>query len=204
MTPRAPLRRRWFGAAVLAGAALVAGCAAPPQVAPVDEAAMSAGAIARSGRFALRVDEAGGRQHAVQGGFAWRDDGRALTLDLTSPMGATLARVEVAPHGQAVLTEADGRVTEAATAEELVDRVLGSPFPVQGLRYWLRGELPRSPAATVRERDAQGRLQAFEQAGWRVRINAYDAFGPLRMELRRDDAGVREIQGRLVVSPATP
>ncbi|TSH99049.1 outer membrane lipoprotein LolB [Verticiella sediminum] len=202
MTAVARRRRAW--AALLLAGAVLAGCAAPPAVAPVDEAAVSAGAIARSGRFALRSDEYSGKQHAVQGGFAWRDDGRALTLDLSSPMGAIIARVEVAPDGRAVLTEANGTVTEADTAEALVERVLGSPFPVQGLRYWLRGGLAPSPAAQVQERDAQGRPQAFAQAGWQVRVTDYDALGPVRMELQRDEPGRGRIQGRLVITPPAP
>lgn len=182
-------------------AAVLAGCAAPPAVAPVDEAAMQAGALARSGRFALRVDEFSGRQEAVQGGFAWRDDGSALVLDLTSPVGATLARIDVAPNGVAALTEANGTVTRAPTADALVAHVLGSPMPVGGLRYWLRGDRPPAPALTVLERDGQGRLQAFEQAGWRVRITAYDDIGPVRLEMQRTEPGHGVINVRLVIQP---
>ncbi|MBU4612107.1 outer membrane lipoprotein LolB [Achromobacter sp. GG226] len=191
---------RWL---VVVTTLLLGACAAPPPVVPVDGASVASGALARSGRFALRVDEISGKQNAVQGGFAWRDDGRALVLDLTSPVGATLARVDVAPNGAALLTEANGTQTAAATADELVARVLGSPIPVGGLRDWLRGHLPANPPATIVERDAEGRPQAYDQAGWRVRVNAYDATGPVRLEMQRNEPGHGVINVRLVITPAS-
>src|SRR5690606_4711346 len=103
--------------------AWLAACAVPqPITAP--EGAAQAQALSRVGRFALRIDDVGGRQEAVQGSFAWRDDGRQLILDLVSPLGATLARVEARP-GMAVLREADGKQTQARDPDELVARVLG-------------------------------------------------------------------------------
>lgn len=191
---------RWW---VLGMALLLGACAAPPPVVPVDQAAIEAGALARSGRFALRVDEISGRQNAVQGNFAWRDDGKALVLDLTSPVGATLARVDVSPDGSALLTEANGTQTPAASADDLVARVLGSPIPVRGLRDWLRGYLPEQPAATIIERDEQGRVQAYDQSGWRVRVTAYDAIGPVRLDMQRNEPGHGLINVRLVITPAS-
>lgn len=194
------MKLRWW---IVTTAMLLSACATPPPVAPVDEAAIASGALARSGRFALRVDEISGKQNAVQGGFAWRDDGRALVLDLTSPVGATLARVDVAPNGTALLTEANGTQTAAATADELVARVLGSPIPVGGMRDWLRGRLPATPPATIVERDDQGRPQAYDQAGWRVRVTAYDAIGPVRLDMQRNEPGHGVINVRLVITPAS-
>lgn len=194
------MKLRWL---VVMTALLLGACTTPPPVVPVDEAAIQAGALARSGRFALRVEEISGKQNAVQGGFAWRDDGRALVLDLTSPVGATMARVDVSPNGAAVLTEANGTTTAAATADELVARVLGSPIPVGGLRDWLRGYIPDNPPATIVERDDQGRPQAYDQSGWRVRVNAYDAIGPVRLDMQRNEPGHGVINVRLVITPAS-
>ena len=179
----------------------VAGCVTPPPVSAPDGAALESGVLSRTGRFAVRVDELGGQQNAVQGGFAWRDAGRTLTLDLNSPLGAALARVQVRPDGSALLTEANGTRTEAADADELVARVLGSAIPVAGLRYWLRGELARQMPAEIFERDARGRAQAFAQGGWRVRITEFDAIGPVRMNLQRAEPGNRNIDVRLVITP---
>src|SRR3546814_21058437 len=85
-------------------------------------------------------------KRAVQGGFAWYDDGVGMELDLANPLGSTLARVEVTPAG-ATLFRSDGTTQQARTADALVAQVLGSPIPVEGLRDWLRGrtEIGRAP-----------------------------------------------------------
>lgn len=184
--------------------AVIAGCATPPPIVP-DSQSIPADALSRTGRFAVSVDEQGGRQHAVQGGFSWYDVGpQGLTLDLTTPLGNALARVEVAADGSAVLTESNGERTRAESADALVARVLGSPIPVDGLRYWLRGKMPAQPAASISERDAQGRPIRFVQAGWQVRVTEFDGLGPVRMQLQRREPGVQDIDVRLVITPAAP
>lgn len=185
-------------------AALMAGCAAPPPAIVPDEAALESGALSRNGRFALRVEEFNGKQHAVQGGFAWYDADRHLMLDLNSPVGAAIARVEVEPDGRAVLTEANGRQTTADSPDQLVRQVLGSAIPVRELRAWLRGRLPAEPAAQVTESDGQGRPTAYQQAGWRVRVEAYDAIGPIRLQAQRREPGQGDIFLRLVMTPTGP
>lgn len=183
---------------------VMAGCATPPPIVP-DAGQTSAAALSRTGRFAVQVEELGGQQHAVQGGFSWYDIGAGgLTLDLISPLGAALARVEVDADGSAVLIEANGTRTAAETADELVARVLGSPIPVDGLRYWLRGKLLAQPAAEVFERDAGGRPTRFTQGGWRVQITDFDDKGPSRMQLQRHEPGNRDISVRLVITAAEP
>lgn len=189
-------RRRataWLAAACVA---VLAGCATPrlPGVGGEGD-----GSLSRTGRFAVRVDEADGRQQAVQGGFAWRDDGRRLTLDLANPLGSTLARVEVA-DGAATLRRSDGSVEQAPDADSLVEQALGSPIPVSGLRDWMRGRLAAAPAAEP-SRDAQGRPAAFVQGGWAVRLSRYDAAGPLLLSMERQEAG-RRISVRLVADPS--
>src|SRR5690606_40590682 len=81
-------RRQLLGMLGGGGLALaLAGCAGPARI--VGDGT----AFERTGRFAVNVTEAGGAQEAVQGGFAWRDTGRLLRLDLVNPLGTTLARI---------------------------------------------------------------------------------------------------------------
>ncbi|MDX3905917.1 MAG: outer membrane lipoprotein LolB [Pigmentiphaga sp.] len=178
--------------------ALVGACAVPVPI-PAPQGADESRSLSRVGRFALRVEEISGKQNAVQGSFAWRDDGSSLALDLVSPMGATLARVEAAP-GRAVLRESNGKETRAGDPDELVGIVLGSDIPVSGLRDWLRGRIAARPAAVIVERDEQGRPLVFDQAGWRVTAREYDAMGPTRLHLARNEAG-QEVDLRLVINP---
>ncbi|AZV92776.1 lipoprotein insertase outer membrane protein LolB [Kerstersia gyiorum] len=170
----------------------VAACVTPPPVAE-----QQSDGFARTGRFALNVEEVGRKPEAVQGGFAWRDEGSRLVLDLANPVGSTLARLE-ATAGGATLTHADGRVEYAADVETLLAQVLGGPMPVTVLRAWLRGKLAEGSRAENVERDADGQLMSFTQQGWEVRLWRYDAQGPLRLNAKRQD-GLQSIDLRLVV-----
>jgi len=173
--------------------AALAACALPRPIASKDDA------YARLGRFALRVETASGQQSAVQGGFAWRDDGRTLQLDLANPLGTTLARVTVNQNG-ATLTRANGEQTVAANPDALLAQVLGSAMPVTGLRDWLRGRLNPARAETV-QRDSVGRPERFTQDDWQVYLSRYDAQGPRLLRIERqnpDDAG-EQIAVRLVI-----
>ncbi|MGB3290069.1 MAG: lipoprotein insertase outer membrane protein LolB, partial [Burkholderiaceae bacterium] len=100
---RQMLRRykAWFCVGLTA--LLLSACATPGKIG--GDAAGAA--FERTGRFAVSVNYADGKQDSVQGGFAWRDEGRVLTLDLANPLGNTLARVEVEP-GRATLTRSNG------------------------------------------------------------------------------------------------
>ncbi len=193
-TAMKPGRRLLLGGLM---AVVMAGCATPQRIAMQGDA-QSADVVSRVGRFALRVERPLESPEAVQGGFAWRDDGRDLMLDLANPLGATLARVEVSA-GRAVLTESNGTQTVAEHPDELVARVLGSPIPVAGLRGWLRGQFTGGPAAAVSERDDAGRPTVFTQDGWNVRVTEYDDKGPTRMQMQRQEAD-RTIDLRLVVT----
>lgn len=186
-----PGRRRLLSllAAGIAGAVL-AGCAGPARIPGEGQA------FERTGRFAVNVTEPGVAPEAVQGGFAWRDAGRVLRLDLTNPLGSTLARITVQPSG-AVLEHSDGSTEVAADADALLAQVVGVAMPVANLRDWLQG---RTGAGSVEalQHDSQGRPESFSQEGWRLRLSRYDALGPGLLRLDRRDGG-RQISVRLAI-----
>lgn len=170
----------------------LAACATPQHIGGV----AGGGVFERVGRFAVNAESPGQAQEAAQGGFAWQDAGSILRVDLATPMGATLARVVVEP-GQARLTPAEGDAIQAATADDLLERVLGTPVPVAQLRHWLRGQLGPGAAEDI-QRDEQGRPLRFRQHGWSVSLSRYDAQGPQLLRLERQDAG-RQLNVRLAV-----
>ena len=172
---------------------MLGGCATPLPPA----AAVPPGSLVRDGRFALKSESFGRDPQAVQGGYAWRDTGPSLTLDLTNPLGSVLARVQVEPR-VAVLTRSNGEVTRAPGPDALLETVLGQPMPVQGLRQWLRTMREPLPGMQDVARDEQGRIAQFEQDGWVVRLSRFDAAGPRLLEMRRQDAD-RVVSLRLVV-----
>lgn len=185
----------WLRLALLTMLAVaLAACTTTPK--PIEGA--SADAFSRIGRFAITVNEEGGKQNAVQGGFSWSDDGQRYVLDLTNPLGSTEARVEGRP-GAASLTKADGTRLQADNPDALAEEALGSSMPVSGLRDWLRGRLPVDPEASDVARDDLGRPTSFEQGGWRANLSRYDNLGPRMLVLQRQEPG-RRIMVRLVVN----
>ena len=184
-------RRRVVSCALAAGiAAIIAGCAGPGRIAG------DGAAFERSGRFAVNVTDAAAAPEAVQGGFAWRDTGRVLMLDLVNPLGSTLARIQVDARG-ATLERTDGSTETAPDADALVAQVLGTPLPVSSLRDWLQGRAGEGAVSNM-ERDAQGRPESFTQEGWQLRFSRYDALGPGLLRLDRRD-GSRRISVRLAI-----
>lgn len=191
-------QRVWFRAGALALVALLSACATPPkpEIGGATDAASAASTLSRSGRFALSVTHSSSQVEAVQGGFSWRDDGHKLMLDLSNPLGNTLARVWVLP-GRAMLERTDGSQEVASHPDALVEQVLGSPVPVAGLRDWLHGRTGTAPVQNQRL-DEQQHLSSFEQSGWRVTLSRYDEQGPRLLQLNRHESS-RSISVRLVV-----
>jgi outer membrane lipoprotein LolB len=171
----------------------LSGCATQ---APTGEA-LPEGSLSRIGRFAVKTEQANRTPEAIQGGFVWRDTVTQLTLDLTNPFGSILARVTVNSTG-AALERANGEIIQTMTPDSLVDQALGQSLPVQGLRAWLRVQQKPQPGMRVLERDAQGRIVAFEQDGWSARLSNFDALGPRLLSLLRAETG-RNMSVRLVI-----
>lgn len=180
--------RAWLACGLVC---LLAACATPQRIAGVAGASFE-----RVGRFAVSSTGYGGKPQAVQGGFAWNDDGRTLRLDLSNPLGSVLARVQVRP-GDSVLTRSDGTQERAADPDELVEQVLGSAIPVAGLRDWLQGRTGTQPVSGL-QKDSSGHVAGFAQNGWQVELSRYDARGPRLLRMTRDEAG-QHISVRLAV-----
>jgi len=151
----------------------------------------------RYGRFALKAEDFNRDPEAVQGGFTWRDTDVRFSLDLTDPMGSVIARIVVERTG-ATLTRSNGEQINAKTPDALLQTVLGQNVPVDGLRTWLR--TIKSPLAgmTMVLKDPEGRIQTFEQSGWRVQLSRFDELGPQLLVLTHRE-GSKNIVIRLVV-----
>ena len=187
--------KKCLGALFLSSVALMSACTLTPKV---DDGQLTE--KTRVGRFSvLSYDKRDNvNKDAVQGGFIWRDLGRTLEVDLTNPLGNTLARVEVSDF-QSVLINSSGQRVVAPSPDDLMAKVLdGRPLPVSGLRYWVKGELMPTTQADNIERDEQGRLLSVYQHGWQVNLSAYDIKGPTRLHLIRNEA-VERITVRLTM-----
>ncbi|MCO5100805.1 MAG: outer membrane lipoprotein LolB [Burkholderiaceae bacterium] len=161
-----------------AGAAtlFVAGCATP--VAPTVVAPPAAPPNFWSGRFAVTYAEGGyqPREERSSGRFTLLANGERRELDLSSPLGQTIAQVTL-DSGEAVLVASDGSRYRAPSAETLTEQVFGWRVPIGDLPRWLAGRVAKP---TQRE---DGRVVAGVDGGWSVRFEAFEGERPRRLAL---------------------
>jgi outer membrane lipoprotein LolB len=142
-------------------------------------------AFALSGRLAVRQGE-----QQFSGRLHWLRRAGFEQIDLASPLGQRLARVEIDLAG-ARLTTSDGQTRSAPDAASLLRGLLGVDLPLVALHDWLFAR----PAAGVpysETRDASGRLERLLQAGWTVEYRYAPAqLLPMRVFLSDPDRDVR-------------
>lgn len=180
-------------------ALLLGGCAslAPP-----------AAQRTHSGRFAASVQR-GGEGESFSGRFTLMIFDAGLVLDLASPLGNTLARIEVDGSGARLTApQADGTLAtwRGDSADALAASVLGFGLPVAGLPDWIDGRAAFGRPARI-DPEA-GPAQRIEQDGWVIAIDERfaDLGTPRRLTLSRDDPGPppAALRLRLVLDPPSP
>jgi outer membrane lipoprotein LolB len=181
-----------FWLPLLAGAALLAGCAThPPRPAtslvPWDErvtALEHASSWQLDGRAAAALGQQG-----WQASLDWRQKGSVSELHLAGPLGVGALVLNMSPDGLAL----NGAPPSPAVAAQLEAR-LGFELPLENLRFWLLG-IPNPDAPFELTRNAQDRAQHLSQGGWSIDYDQYRPQGgdelPSRMVLSRADARVR-------------
>lgn len=159
---------------------------------------VDASGFERDGRFAMRSQSPFEQPKAVQGNFRWQQTVAGWVLSLSSPMGATLARLSVDGTG-ALLRMPDAPDQRADSATELLRQVIGEPIPIDALEDWIQGRLGTASGITNITRDEAGRITAFTQGLWRVTFERYDSKGPTRMAMASQHQQ-RDVVLRLVVN----
>ncbi|GAB4464445.1 MAG: lipoprotein insertase outer membrane protein LolB [Burkholderiaceae bacterium] len=146
-------------AALFVWGGLVACASLPPQ-APAERV--------HAGRFSA-IASLDDRQENLSGRFVLAIRGESLTLDLASPLGTTLARVETGPDGaRFVEPGSPPRELRGASAEALAEQALGFALPASGIADWIVGRpVARRPARTTLQ---DGRISAIDQDGWTIRV----------------------------------
>ena len=190
--PARPHRRALLALPVVA-ALLAQGCAALPAgpQGPVAAAVDGDPAFELSGRLAIRQGE-----QALSANLLWQYDGRSEEMVISAPLGAGSVQIERDAAG--VTLRSGGRVERAATAEALMRGTLGFALPLDGLRYWVRGQTGPGGVAVRVVRDGAGRIESFHESGWDIAIPAFSA-APFDALPRRIDAASAELQVRLVI-----
>ncbi len=159
-----------------------------------------------TGRFSASISRDEQRE-AVSGRFTLAASRDRTTLDLASPLGNTLARVEAAA-GRATLTapQADGTLGtwQGDSPDALTESVLGYRLPVSGLADWIAGRA--APGRAARVFPQTGLTQRIEQDGWVIAIDERfaDSGAPRRLSFGRDAGGpvAPAVRLRLVLDDA--
>jgi outer membrane lipoprotein LolB len=194
------LLKRW--ALCVALPLLLSACAslAPSTgVPPTSSARPYADRLDLGGRLSVRYEN-NGREEAMHGSFVWSQQPAHTSVTLLSPLGQTLAVIDMTPVG-AKLTQGGQPVRVASDVDALVADALGWPLPVSGLRDWLQGfgvdaggkPFTANPQATeVATRD-----------GWHVRYAAWqedaEQVRPRRIDLERTTAQAGNVAIRIVI-----
>ena len=176
-------------AVAFASAMLLTACATPSP---------STADRAYSGRFVVTTAFAEKRE-SVSGRFSLEVRGQQQILELASPLGTTVARIEIEPSG-ARATGPRMQEIRGADADALTEQLLGWTLPVSGLADWIEGRpVPQRPARIERE---GGHVALIEQDGWLIRLSEYSesAERPRRLVLERPaGASTPSVTLRLIV-----
>lgn len=155
--------------------------------------------VETDGRWRLegRLAVSDGRDSG-SGSVTWEQDGAYFTIQLRAPVSGQSWRLS----GDDALCTLEGLRPYPLTAdspEHLLARELGWHLPVAPLRDWLQG-WPMD-AATAVERDAEGRVVGFAEAGWRIDYRDFRDGRPTRIRARKPPYQVRLAIQSWVVLP---
>ena len=183
------LGERWCAPLALVITLAAGGCTTPQTVVPER---------AHSGRFVATAEQ-GDQRNSVSGRFTIEVRADQQLIELASPIGTTMARVEISP-GRASATGPQMQTESGPDADALVTRLFGWRLPVRGLADWIDGRPDPSRPARV-ERDGD-RITRIDQDGWTIRIaEIFPASSRPRLLLmdRPSSAGDPAVSVRLVV-----
>ena len=177
----------------IAATALVAALAGCATVAPAPEPAALAppgAAFDIAGRLSARRGT-----EAVAAHFAWTHAEGADRIDVATPTGQVIARMERDAAG--IRVERPGAPAAAfADWGALTRDVLGVAIPVDGLAAWIQGA-PAPGAGFDVERGAGGRPLVLRQQGWEIVYAYADAplpARPSRLVMRYPDSEPVEVR----------
>lgn len=157
--------------------------------------------IELTGRLSVRYQGPQGEE-AVHGSFNWMQTPSQTRITLLSPLGQTIALIDVSPQG-ASLSQAGQPVRHAADVDALTAQTLGWPLPVAGLREWLQGI-----AHTASGQRFVATPQASEvttQDGWQIRYAnwqpdiASPQARPKRIDLARNTQQAGNVSIRIAI-----
>jgi outer membrane lipoprotein LolB len=162
------------------------------------------------GRLSVQYQQNGSNE-ALHGNFSWSQTPQRTVVTLSSPLGQTLAVIEVTPD-MSILKQNGQAPRMAADPDSLTELALGWPLPVAGMRYWLQGI---ATDANGHRFVASGQSDASEtvhtQDGWQIRYVSWQddekspaSSHPKRIDLTRKTQQAGDVSIRLVIDNWQP
>lgn len=209
-------KRTTFTAISLAAALTISGCAALTTPAPPPASAINGvsrsyhQAIDLSGRLSVRYQQ-DGKEQALHGSFTWAQTSQHTLVTLLSPLGQTLATIDITPK-QSTLHQAGQPSRTAADVDLLTAQALGWPLPIAGLRDWLQGfgTDVNSKPFNVNPASDNGVTTVTTTDHWSIQYASWQpaegAANPLpkRIDLTRNTAQAGDVAIRIVIDSAQP
>jgi len=160
--------------------------------------------IALVGRLSI-LYAPNGRQQALHGSFTWDQHADHISLSLLSPLGQTLALIDV-NAGVAVLTQAGQAAVTATDVDALTQQALGWPLPVAGMRDWLQGFGHSTDGQPFVAQPGSESSNFVTDDGWNLTYGAWqdDAANtlqnrPKRIDLKRQTEQAGAVSIRIVI-----
>lgn len=155
-------------------------------------------AIDLAGRLTVRYQK-NGQDEALHGNFNWSQTPSRTEVTLASPLGQTLASIEVTP-GHSTLIQSGQEPRSATDIDRLAAETLGWPLPVSGLRKWLQGFASDSAGFPFIAAPQAASSSVTTSDGWRIQYQSWDDEGhPKRIDLTRSTPQAGEVAIRIVV-----
>lgn len=190
--------------AAVSSFAILAGCAT--NTANLNQAAVAdyRDSIDLTGKLSVNYQK-DGRTESITGNFNWEQRPGAIDVALMSPLGQTVATINVTPDA-ATLTQGGEPPRTASDIDSLTQMALGWPLPVSGLRDWLQGYAIDAGGKRFRASPANNSVTTKD--GWRLRfVEWQDATAsqpaPRLITAERAASGdITDLAIRIVVLPA--
>ena len=162
------------------------------------------------GRMSIRYQQNGNDEN-LQGKFTWSQTPQRTLIALNSPLGQTIAQVEVLPD-MAIPTQSGQPKRKAADADTLTEIALGWPLPIAGMRDWLQGvAIDQNGQKIVATAQSESSSTITTQDGWQIRYVSWQSSEtaaptnhPKRIDLTRTTAQVGKVSIRLVIDAWQP
>lgn len=199
-----PLTRRLtLLAAACSFAAALAGCATGTANLSTATVGDYRDTIDLSGKLSVNYQK-DGKQESITGNFNWEQRPEAIDVALISPLGQTVATINVTPNAATLVQ--GGQERTAGDIDSLTQETLGWPLPVSGLRDWLQGYALDAQGQRFRASPANNTVTTRD--GWRLRfVEWQDAAAaqpaPRLIQAERAASGdITDLAIRIVILPA--